>query len=98
MSGQPIIQEILQKMDAVEALKKARLIRLNMKRRIVFIRPELWEGRDDAFKSSWAKNLFLYFCFKMPDKFKNSEQIKFKEFDTGQLMATYTEDKGLTLS
>jgi hypothetical protein len=89
-------KRLMKVISAIATLQSQRKVFFNMQRRCVFISPELWEGRKKKDLNTWCRNFFVYFRIKQP-KFKDKEAIYFKHIDSGQLMGTYTKDKGLIL-
>lgn len=89
------INEIAEKIKLVNNLISLGLLQLNDKSPYAYIYPEIWAGKDEAYKKNWCANVFLTWSLlykKTPEEIRG---LDFTVFDKdGNLMGRYNDREG----
>jgi hypothetical protein len=75
----------------VKELEEKNLLRLEGNE--VFVYPQIW--KDKATALNWIKCLHLYYMVKK--RFKESDTLDFKHFETGELIGSFKNKKATVL-
>lgn len=82
-------------LQSVAKLEELGVVTYSNKGKTVEIEDWQWEDKDKSYQETLARNLFLYSVYKHPDDVSNTDAMGI-QID-GELVASYTEAKGLTL-
>ena len=95
---QPVVTEILTKVQACEELIKKKFMKVDLNNRTCSFHTVLWQGSNAKFRNNWSKSVFLYFIYKRPAEMEMlTATMEMKDLETGNLLGKYSEKTGLVL-